>query len=1114
MLLLKLVFLFCFFSSFSDTKEEGLSYEEASVEPSSQAERLQGSSVFKSEAFVDEPSQAEILQSSSVSKSEISVKPFSSPQERNGSQAGKVNYFKKSANPAPKKTSSILKTQEKRLPQKETPSKKAELDYLVEKLEYLQSALPANHKAIKALRLRLAHIMALKAEKNFLKADQENCKACQKIAEVSAKRALRIYRSLDSSIKSSYPILHTKSLFQKAYLYRFLGKKQKSLSELERIVLKDKIDSSLKVRAWFSIGELYFENYNYKKALQAFNKVLKESSSPWFFKASYRKIWSLSNLSLHESSLHHLESFLNSDLYAQSGNQELKERLEKELIHLYSYGKITKKRLIFLYTFLKQDSKKNSLSERRKRLFNFAQALSRVGRITESNVVWQFYISQQPPLERQLQAYSFMIANDLILSSSSFLEDIEKKIKKIFTLLPKAKVSENFKLTFKNQIKVFFGKIKVSTLSEKRKREILFLYQTYSSFYPKDTGVLSQTAYLAKDLKEYSLAGSLFQKLALNMETKESAQKDRKENMSLLQMEMAELSKEEKSRMQSYNFYIQHGRSETMLFKAQYQKAYIHYENKEYQKTSKEFEKLALLKIKEANKEVYELRLKAAHLSLSSLVSLKDPEEEFIRLTGLFLKEFSKEKSEFIQIRHTALLNKVKKLVSNKDFSHRPTKPSSDKDILKAWEILKLFSIKEAGREETFTYHFNKLLLAKELLDFEIMKQSFQTLLNYKNLSKKDRDIILKWKLWLAELQFDFKEVLKVVKILQKGEPSEEHILRLARLSELAGESPIEYYQTFIKKFPQSPSLRAVFTSLMEKSPLEQQKAFLKKYAVLFKSQPERLVQMILKTDKGQLEEDFFKSFTSLDFMKNSSLVSFLKKKEIIESFEQNLKPMAKYTLPKNLTGRRLTKAIKNYSKKLENLGSVSQKNLKVEDWTVRVFVLFHWEREISRFYNSIIGLPFPKGLSEEEKRNYSQLVKTQLQPYRDQIVNLNKELEKLWDRDFLNDYKKSLQKGEVFYALLKWEIEKIALIAAKDRRGQLNILLSSLKSSEMEKEVKTTEANQIQSLYKNLEQDPFDKKSLIQLLDIEKQRKNEAMSYYLADRIKSLNKRVGRWRL
>ena len=1006
-----------------------------------------------------------------------------------------------------KQIPSVLKSQEKKNSGKNISTEQSDQDYLIEKLDYLFSVLPEDHKAVKALQLRLAHLLSLKAEENFMKAERELCKTCKNKAEALAKRSLSLYQSLDADM-NSYPLLHTKSLFRKAYLYRFLGEKTKSLSELKRIIVKGKIDSSLKVRAWFSIGELYFEQYNYKEALQAFNKVLSEPSSSWSFKAFYRKIWSLSNLSLYESSINHLESFLSSDLYSQPGNQKLKQKLEREMVTLYSYGKITEKRLAFLYAFLKQDSEQNSLIEKQKRLFDLAQALSRIGRIEKSNTVWRFYIFKSLSLENQMQAYSFMIANDLILGSPSFFEDIAEKARKVFTLFQKAKVSKDFKLMFKKQIKVFFDKIKISKFSEKRKRDILFLYQQYSFFYPEDMEILSRTAYLARDLKEYSLAGNFFQKAVLNIEKQKRDQKELKENMSLLQMEMAELSKEEKKRIQSYDFYIQHGVSKEMLFKAQYQKTYIHYENKDYQKTYKEFQKLALYPLKGEHKEIYALRLKAAHLSLSSLVFLKDPEEELIRLTGLFIKEFPEEKSEFIQVRHTALLNTVKKLVSDKDFAHQPTQASSDKDILKAWEILKLFSVKEAAKEEAFTYHFNRLLIAKERLDFKTMKQSFQPLLAYKKLSAKDKEIILTWKLWLAELQFDFKEVLRIVQILQKGEFSEEYILRLARLAELSGESPIGYYQSFIEKFPKSPSLMAVFTSLMEKSSLKSQKVFLKKYASLFKNQPERLVQMILKTDRGHLDEKFFKLFIALDFMKNSSLASFLKKKESLESFEKKLNLTAKYLLPQNLTGRSLTRAIKNYSKRLENLEFVSKKALEAQDWTIRVFVLFHWEKELSRFYNSIRELPLPKSLNEEEKRSYLKLVEDQLQPYKDQAFRLKKEWQKLWSRDFLSDYKKSLQQGQAFYALLKWEMEKLSMIAGAERKMQLEILISSLKGPEVAKGIKDTEAVQIQSLYKSLKKDPFDKQSLIRLLDIEKKRKNEAMSYYLSDRIKSLSKR------
>lgn len=1079
--MVKMIFLFCFTVSFAYVEEISQSREPIS----------QKMAVSSPEGKASE------LKKPTTVESAVSLK-----EEENQSNFHKKTVKKEGAG---QQVSSVSTKKESPVSGKETQIELSDQDYLIEKLDYLKSVLPENHKALKAIQLRLAHVLSLKAEENFIKAEIEKCKACKTIAGDSAKKSLSLYQSLDLDM-AKFPLLHTKSLFRKAYLYRFLGKKKKALFELKRVAAKDKIDSSLKTRAWFSIGELYFEQYDYQNSLEAFNRVLSAPSSPWSFKAFYRKIWSLSNLSFYESSLDHLESFLSSDLYSKSKEQKLKQKLEKELITLYSYGKVTEKRLFFLYAFLKQNLKQNSLIERKKRLFDLARALSRIGRIKESNKVWWFYLSKKSSLDNQLQAYSFMIANDLMLSSSDLLEEVVKKAGKVFNLFQTIKVSQSFKILFQKQMKGFFNKIKNSKLSEKQKRNILFLYQKYSSFYLGDVEILSRAADLARDLKEYLIAGTLFQKAVLSIDTQKSDQKELKENMSLLQMEMAELSKDKKERIRSYDFYIQHGSSKEMLFKARYQTAYIHYENKDYQKTFKEFQKLALHQLKGESKEIYELRLKAAHLSLSSLVSLKDPEEDIIRLTGLFIKEFPKEKTDFTRICHTALLNQVKKLVSKTDFSHRPIQASSDKNILKAWEVLKLFSIQKAIKEEAFTYHFNRLLIAKERLEFAVMEKSMQALLAYKGLSEKDRETVLKWKLWLAELQFDFKEVLRIVKLLQQDPPTEEHILRLARLTELAGGSPVEHYQSFIKKFPQSPSLMAVFTSLMDKSSLKNQKIFLKNYALLFKDQPERLVQMILKIDKGRLDKNFFKTFVTLDFMKGSSLVSFLKKKEAIEFFEKELSPTASYLLPKNLQGRRLTRAIKNYSQKLEVLADVSQKTLKARDWVVRVFVLFHWEKELSRFYSSIMELPLPKGLNEEEEQSYVKLLEDQLQPYKDQAVQLKQEWEKLWSRDFVSDYQKSFQQGQAFYAFFKWEMEKLFMIADTETKQRLDMLLASLQKPEIEKEVKEADVVHIQSLYQSLKKDPFDKKSLVQLLDIEKKRNNKAMSYYLADRIKSLN--------
>ena len=227
--------------------------------------------------------------------------------------------------------------------------------------------------------MRLAHTLSLIAEENFIKHEKEKCAKCLKTAQASSRRSLAIYAQLDSALMS-HPLLHTSALFKQAYLERFLGNKRKSELKLERIVRKKEIPSLLKARAWYNIGEISFELYDYEKSLTAFEQVLKVKS-PWEFKAVYRKIWSLFNLSFYQQSTKELMDFLKSDLYSSSNrrkeDQFLKQKLETELVTLFSYGKITSQILDFFYDFNKQDSVKNSSLERGQRLFDLAKALNR-----------------------------------------------------------------------------------------------------------------------------------------------------------------------------------------------------------------------------------------------------------------------------------------------------------------------------------------------------------------------------------------------------------------------------------------------------------------------------------------------------------------------------------------------------------------------------------------------------------------------------------------------------------------------------------------------------------------------------------------------------------------
>ncbi len=988
--------------------------------------------------------------------------------------------------------------------------------YLTAKLDFLVQSLPESHPSRNPLLLRLAHVLSLRAEEKFIKADKGDCPSCSLSARNMANKALLAYKKLDPILHSHHPLLYTEALFKQAYLLSFLNEPLRSLSALKKISTGSR--PLLKARVWFNMGEIHFEMDNYKASLQAFDKVLKQGESPWSFKATYQKIWSLFNLSLYELAVNELELFLKSKLYSQprltKADKNLKQKLESELVALYSYAEVRGPRLSFLYNFSKHSKESNSLTEKNLRLFQLANSLSQMGRRAESNIVYQVYLSKSLSLKDQMQAYLAMLDNDYRGQKDNYLKTVGRKVEKLFVLRQQIKISKKFDLQLKNRVQKTLQSFNRYLLgfSDSEKSYLLSLFQKYNSVYPNSADMLFLSAHLAKDLKKYALAQSLFQAVVLNAdsyEAKDISKKELKESLSLLQMEMAEQTQNLKKRINAYDFYIQNGSRRGRIWKAMYQKAYINYERKEYKKSAYSFMDLVLSsKTGLAGKDIKKLRLKSAHLALSALDHRGGEEEELARLSGIFMKEFPKNRPEFVRIYHSALLNTVKKLVSKKDFSQPVYKASSDKNILKAWSVLEDFSIKEAKGEEALSYYFNRLILAKELLKFKPMDKSIQFLLSNKALSKEDRKTVLKWKLWLAELRLDFKEALKIVQEIETTKPSEEQILRLSRLAELSGESPVPYYSAFIKKFPNSSSLLAVLTSLVEKSLHKNRKQVLIKHAQFFKNQPETLTHLVLKIDEGQLDNQFMKAFTSLNFMKNSSLNLFLRRKNTIELFESQLAKLAQLSLPPHLEGRKLNRKLKNYTKQIELLKSHASSALKTKDWTVRVFVISKWRNEISRFYNSVMSLSLPPGLTEQEQNQYKGLLSERMKIYKVHIVQLEEELEGLWSRDFLKDYKKAFQ-HKVFHGPLKWEIEKVLTVLDGEPAKQAQSLLHYVKTPDPEQKTATASSHSTQHLYKALKENPFDRSSLNELLKLEKD--NEVLSYYLANRIKELKKQ-NRW--
>ncbi|MBC6415371.1 MAG: hypothetical protein GDA46_03155 [Bdellovibrionales bacterium] len=1030
---------------------------------------------------------------------------------------------------------------------------------LVEKLENLNQSLPKSYPGKNALTLRLAHILSRLAEENFKKAEEQGCHVCFKSAQKYAKRALEFYKKLDSVLqKSNLNRLHAEAVFQKAWLERILGNTNSSLFQFKRFLKKNKNFASnfWALKAWYNIGELQFESYNYDEALQAFQFVLKDSKkdicfkqspsslenvkkkslflnknlSPLertfcstqkisiLFRASYYEIWSLFNLGFQDQALNKMLSLMSSDLYTHltldKESQNLKNKLETEMLTIYSYASLTDQNLKFFYNFSKRDSLQNTLVKRKQRLLLLANRLKQIGRFKQSYQVWKAYLFHTNSFLDHLLAYSSMLDIDLILNYKNKLNVVGLKIEKILNLL--SKLSKDEKSSINKQainfkIKKFFYQMDKSrdTFNLKQREYLLRLYQSYGIQNPKETDVKLLTVFLLEDLKKYKEAGNLLQKvISISEEGKEVLTAELKEKFCVKQINLAQLSKDKKSKLKAYQFYIQYGQNNSLKAQLKYKLAYLYYVNKDFKNSQKAFLELALEKKESQNSSLKEISLKSAHLFLSSLKEQGNREEDLIAFSSLFKDKFSKNKKEFIKIYNLGILNYIEKLLQGKDFSRRPFKVSQNSQILKAWNLLNSFDVKSANQKELEIYYLNRLLLGKELLMLEEVNQSVKFLLASSN--KTNKEIALTWQMWLSELRFDFKQVLASLKRLNFKQESEKHLLRLAHLSELAEQNPIFHYQNFLNKFPKSSFAKETLLSLLELSERDKKKDFLKQYAFVFKENLQELLYWILEIDQGEMDEDFMSFFIENKFMTEESFLGILlKRKEIISSFQKEIFLVQSHFLSKDLSEIQLNKKIKKYMTALNQLEEKATPFLQTQDWLIQVFVMSHLNKELKRFYDSVLNLPLSKELTPEERDQYKKILLEQMKVYLDKSNQLEKRLHILLSPDVLVEYQKSLE-NPVFDLYLKWEFHKLLSVLKGKHQKQVQNFIKVIENRQKE-DLNLSVKNlkyKIEKIHEKLKLNPFDRVQLNLLLELEKQRKNRVKVSYLRERIKKLNQK------
>ena len=980
-------------------------------------------------------------------------------------------------------------------------------DYLIKKLERYRKTLPSKHPSKGAIILRLAHMLSLRAEHSISKKWSANCKTCFKEGVKDARYSLALYKQLERHMKANHFKLYVLSLFERAYLNRLIGDKERAISYLKKII-SYKPQNELLVRAHFNLGEIYFKSYKYQPALNQFNFVLNKGDSKWAFQSAYRKIWSLYNLSRYKKSIQMLESFLASNLYKSQSldsHDGLKNKIQNELVTFYSRAPLSQQSIDFLYQFKKSHPAQNTIKAKNKRLFDLGVALNRIGRVSQSNQIWKLYLTKEIIPLKRLEAYVYILDNHSFYGQFDFFKRAQTSLQETFNLIVRIRPC------YKGICKVVKGRMRQYLLKNqdvKNKSLRKGFFAKYNSIYKKEFNMIFYEARLAKDLKQYKQAQDLFQKSVLSFKIdsnlsrkdKDNLERD-KEKAGILQMEMAEFSKDTIRQNNAYDFYLRYGTNIDLLFQAKYQKSYLTYKNKDYVKSARLFKELALDKKVYAQKSE-SLKIKAAHLALTSL-SFIGNDKLMMKWSYVFSQSFSKNKGEFLKMRNTAIFNIVKNLVSNKTLSNYPIARSSNRGVIKAWDTLLKVNFKRLTQKEKVNFYVNKLLLAKELFNLKEVKGTINKLSSLK-LGKSDRRLVLESQLWLAETEFDFKKMLKFIKRLNPKDRSKEHLIYLGHLAELAGGNYAPIYAKFIKKYPDSEEAFSLAVRMVNLASSRKQKiSLLKKYQNQFVKKPEVFSYFILKVDSGKLNRKFIGSFLNKKSMQSSNLAQFMRRRQFIHSFKKQNVALEKFSIPSKISQRGLTRSLKKYKTLLQDLESRANQAITLQDWTSQIVAFSVVKRELNRFYNSILNLPVSKNLTAEEIAKYTELLKNQIAPYKLRANTLDKKLTELWRHDYTKAYSEVYTRDPVFQKPIRWEIKQLQEFTPERKKRALRAIVSqkSVKSS-----APHVPKDSINYAFSKVKLNPFNRSAIKKLLKLESNRKNEAMIFYLETRLKKIN--------
>ncbi|UOF02720.1 tetratricopeptide repeat protein [Bdellovibrio reynosensis] len=958
-------------------------------------------------------------------------------------------------------------------------------DLLIQKLTQVQLGLAPADPARGAVLLRLADLHAERARQLSMKELNDGCTVC-KAGDKDREKALGYYTEALTKVA---PATMAKIHLQMGHLYELQGRNE--LAEKSYQAMLSSSSSPLEMaEANLSLAEMAFRKNDFSKAQGLYGKVLATEGASSQGLAAYRNAWCSFRMGDMEASITQLQGILK--------NPKLQSRMAsaRGVADAQFLEEVSRDMATFMAARGLKDGDAETLFALTPEQFKMqqitilAREAVRLGQKEPALKAWDFVYQKQSDPKARLEAQVRMAQLNFDLKNTSAAAKSFQIALNLWggTDCTLASCEESAKGL--RQFVVGWNRLE----NGKPSAELLTAYDEYFKVFSEDEDMYVWGAQAAAVANQYAQAAqwtALANKVILAKCTAETdaaqkkAQAEKLEKNLLLGIENAEKSKDEALLVAAQDDYLAKSVSKAKAFDVQYQRTYAIYQKGDYATSAEQLKMLAL-----DPKGTRAIQIQAAELSLDALAILKD-DARIQQWAAEFAGKFAEKKADFQNVQQKSILTQSAKLAE--------AQPDQ------ALTVLAGFVPAAASAEDRIIYLKNKILLNEKVNKITEARVAVEDLLREPSLTSDEREFALGRKVWFAELELDFATALKAAEQMKFSTLSqEERMLKLALYSELADKDPKNYYSQYLKNSKDDEKKALIATQLvrLSKAPvkdLEASKSYYKNNMGLYAraaldvyatTNDIKFLERVAK-EKGDSKQDAFVMIEKILVLNELKSMSAQVAAHTVDTKNQN-------TIAAGLKAR---------VKMLDKLDVLANRAIASGDWSSQLLALDVVAKENLRFYNEVLSLPMPAGLTPEQEGEYLTILSQQVAPNQNTATMAESKVKEFWgQKTALDSYKTFAHQNFQWAKFTNAEVEALAAVAPEDQKASWAALAADIRNADL-----ATQKPSLAELEKartNLKQNPFMATAIEQVLVLERKAQRKSMVEYLEGRLASLAKR------